>query len=192
MRKGRIGGSEIGCIMGWSPFKSREDLMADKLGLVERKPTSKAMERGIYLEDAVRRWLCDKEGFELDPERSTGTWVLEEDERISYNADGVTTCDRLIEIKCPEFRDEEHGWGRQGKNSDKVPKHYWAQAQYGMMMFGLEECYFGVLSGQPRFEFARYVVKADPEAQAWMLEEAQKFLDELATLQEGAPEWLNN
>ena len=182
-RRGRIGGSDIGAVMGWSPYQTRDGLMAEKLGLAEPKPTSKAMERGIFLEDGVRRWLCAHEQVELDPERSNGTWVDADDDRIAYNADGVTTCGKLIEIKVPEYRDEEHGWGRAGTKSDKIPLHYKTQVMWGMGLFGLDECLVGVLSGQPRFEFARYRLRFEPDIYQYLREQAGIFLDELATHQ---------
>jgi len=179
-RVGRIGGSDIGSLMGWSPYQTREGLIREKLGLAEPKKQSKSMERGIYLEDGIRRWLLDHEQVQLDPVRSKGFWVDSDDERIAYNADGVTTCNRLIEIKCPEYRDEEHGWGRQGTKSDKIPLHYRAQVMWGLGLFGLQECLVGVLSAYPRFEFARYRITFDPDIYQYLRQQAIRFLDELA------------
>jgi putative phage-type endonuclease len=176
--------------MGWSPFKTRDQLLVDKLGYAEYKDPTPAMERGIYLEDGIRRWLCDKEGLTLDPIRSNGMWVWDEDERCSYNADGVTTDDSLIEIKCTAERVEENGWGRQGKNSDAIPDTYKAQVMWGMGIFGLSQCWVGVLSGAPRFEFARYRVKYDQSKFEELLVEVYRFLDDLDKLKAEQPAWL--
>lgn len=178
-RQTGVGGSDIPIIMGWSPYKTRSQLLADKLGQTEPKPTTKAQARGIYLEDGIRRWLCANEGVELDPNQSAGMWCADDDDRLRYSPDGVTTDGRLIEIKCPEYRDEEHGWGRAGKKSDRIPLHYRAQIVWGLGILGLDDCLVGVLSGQPRFEFARYRVSADPDSFDYLRTQALRFLDDL-------------
>jgi predicted phage-related endonuclease len=45
-RATRIGASEIGAICGWSPWQTRADVMARKLGQTERTPQTKAQQRG--------------------------------------------------------------------------------------------------------------------------------------------------
>lgn len=180
-RQNTIGGSEVGVVMGFSPFSTRERLMEEKLGAVERLPMTDAMERGIYLEDGVRRWLLDKHGWDLDPVRSNGMWVSQEDPRFSYNADGVTTTDQLIEIKVPRERSAEHGWGRAGAKSDQVPLTYKAQAIWGLGLHGLQFCHFGTLSASP-WGFAQYRVKFDQKKYDILRREADKFLNELAEL----------
>src|SRR5688500_5688027 len=58
-RADRNGASEIGVICGWSPFQTRAELLALKRGETERRPASKAMMRGHYLEPAVAAWFAD-------------------------------------------------------------------------------------------------------------------------------------
>lgn len=179
-RRNTIGGSDIGIIMGWSQFMTREELFDDKLGLREVPPDTKFKDRGVYLEDGTRRWLLDHEGLELDPVRSRGMWIEAEDPRISYNADGVTVDNKLIEIKVVEFRDGTHGWGRAGKKSEHIPLQYKSQVYWGMGLFGCDEAYVGVLSGQPRFEFARYHIDFDQAKYDDLRSEAERFLEELS------------
>ena|SRR5690606_37053315 len=183
-RARRVGGSDIGVIMGYSPFQTYDGLIDAKLGLVAPRETTGPLERGVFLEDGIRNWLVQKESLELDLEKSNGMWVWEENDRFHYSPDGVTTDGHLVEIKCPEFRDEEHGWGRQGRNSDKIPIYYRAQVVWGMGLFGApyKKTWVGALSAKPRFEFARYRVSFTKENQyafEVFQERALRFLEDL-------------
>lgn len=180
-RQHTVGGSEVGVIMGFSPFSTREQLMQQKLGVAEPLPMTDAMERGIYLEDGVRRWLLDKHGWELDPVRSNGMWVDSDNEHYSYNADGMTMTDQLLEIKVPRERSAEHGWGRAGAKSDQVPLTYAAQAIWGLGLWGVEYCHFGTLSANP-WGFAQYRVKFDQKKYDKLRFAADEFLSELEEL----------
>lgn len=174
-RRFRVGGSEIGALMGWSPFQTRADLKAEKLGQVTRRK-SKAMARGNYLEPSIAAWLADELGVTYD-ESYRGTWVDDEHDYLAYNPDAVTTDGALCEFKSTAVRDEEHGWGRAG--GSKVPLMYSAQVVYGMGILGLKECHLAVISGAPRFEFAKYHIKFDPITFAYLRGQARQFIEQL-------------
>jgi hypothetical protein len=55
-RKGKIGASDIGAIMGCSPFMTRFNLMRTKLGIYKKKSTL-SMEKGIALEGHVLKMV---------------------------------------------------------------------------------------------------------------------------------------
>jgi len=174
-RRFRVGGSEIGTIMGWSPFQTRADLKAEKLGLVSRRK-SKAMQRGNYLEPAIAAWLADELGLTYD-QSYKGTWVDDEHDYMLYNPDAVTTDGRLCEFKSTAVRDSEHGWGRAGTGS--VPLAHGAQCIWGMGILGLKECHLAVISGTPKFEFAKYHIKFDSIVFAYLRGQARKFIEQL-------------
>lgn len=175
-RAGRIGGSDVGVLMGWSPYQTRWDLLQHKAG-GEGPKVTKAMKRGNYLEPAIAAWLADEAGVTYDPEY-VGTWVDNEIDWRLYNPDAVTTDGRLCEFKTTSVRDAEHGWGRAG--TAQVPLTYAAQCQWGLGILGLKECILAVLSGAPRFEFAKYRIKYDPAAFAYLTEQAERFRADLA------------
>lgn len=192
-RVGRIGGSDIGVLMGWylfnpvgQPLRTRQDLFDEKVNgqqeRIEKKP-SKAKERGIYCEPAILAWLADREGITYDDSK-TGTWVDETDDRWMYNADGVTTDGRLVECKTTEVRDAEHGWGR--ALTGQVPLVYSAQVTWGMGVMGYTETLLGVLAGSPKFEFALYKIKFDPNVFAYLRSNAEAFMAQVEAAQKKA------
>lgn len=183
-RDGRVGGSDVGVICGWSPHKTRGQLLQERLGLTDRRPTTAGMARGSYCESAVLTWLSDHCKVDYDPERSRGSWVDTEHDWRLYNPDAVTTDGRLVEVKTTAVRDLEHGWGR--AMTDQVPLTYAAQVQYGMGILGLKRTLLGVLSGAPRFEFALYKLTFDPQVFTFLAAQAEAFLAELAQAESSA------
>lgn len=189
-RRNRVGGSEIGVICGWSPYPdaTRQRLLHRKLGLLEEKPTSRAMDRGKRLEAPVIGWLADRHKLAVDMQASSSTYTSPQCDRWLYNPDaiGVTASDTLVllEAKTTSDRSADHGWGKAG--TDKVPLHYAAQCQWGMGVLGIDVCYLGVLNGclngRPNLDFATYTLRFDPGVFAYMCGEADDFLAELETL----------
>lgn len=186
-RAGRIGGSEIAAVMGWSPFSTREQLLAEKLGESEPRAESAAMANGARLEPAVLSWLLDRHSLTLDPEASAATWRHDSLPWATYNPDGVADnpdgSTVLLECKTTGDRTTEKGWGRAG--TDAVPLHYRAQVTYGMGILGLDRCHLGVLAGgingRPSLDFATYTVSFRRDLYGRLLQGAALFIAELTT-----------
>lgn len=189
-RVGRIGGSDVGVLMGWAEHaeadrwsKSRAELLAEKVGELRRtlerpapeKPWKGGRARGVYCEPAIRDWLADREGIEYDPTYK-GTWVDSEHDWMMVNPDGVTTDGRLVECKTCDVRDAEHGWGRAG--TSKIPLTYGAQVTWSLGILGLKNALVPVLSGAPKFEFALYKVKFDPIVFSYLRGNARRFIED--------------
>ena len=179
-RRTRVGGSEIGAVCGWSPYETRDQVLARKAGGDTREPT-RAMRRGAICEPAVLAHLCDTLGASIDAEATALTYV---DGRRLFNPDGITTDGRLLEAKTTSDRSEDAGWGR--ARTDLVPLGYAAQAQWGMGLLGLDECWLGVLAGAhngaPNLHFATYRLTFNPQIFRHMTRRADQFLDELDAL----------
>jgi len=189
-RVGRVGGSDVGVLMGWAHHpgekrwsKSRAELMDEKVaelrGTLERpepeKPWKGARARGHYCEPGIRDWLADREGIEYDPSYK-GTCVDSEHDWMMVNPDGVTTDGRLVECKTCDVRTEEFEWGRAG--TSKVPLTYGAQATWSMGILGLGSCLMPVLSGAPKFEYALYKIKFDRIVFSYLRGNARRFIEE--------------
>lgn len=182
-RAGRVGGSDIGVIIGVSPFESRAQLLHRKAGLLVDKKQSAAMERGHLLEPAILTYLCRKLATTID-DALIGTYVSGDNDRHLYNPDGITTTGLLLEAKSTTDRSTDHGWGRAG--TDQIPDHYLAQVVWGAGILGLKEWRLGVLAGatngRPDLKFATYKGKADPDLYASLRSEADRFLADLHEL----------
>ncbi len=178
-RRWRVGGSEVGAICGWSKYATRDQVMADKLH--PRPRETPAMRRGHYVEPAVLAYLSTELGVTIDAEASAATYTADEDERLAYNPDGITVDWGLLEAKSTSDRNTDDGWGR--ARTAIVPIGYQAQAQWGMGILGIDECWLGVLAGahnsRPDLHFALYRIPFNPRAYTYMTTQAHRFLDEL-------------
>ena len=182
LRRNHIGGSDIGPIMGWSPYATREDVRAEKL-TGATKPDTKAMQRGRLLEPAILAWVAEEYQVQFDPAYGGVAWV---DGFQHYTPDAVTTDGILIEAKSTGIRDAEHGWGRAGGFKGDVPLHYAAQVIWGLGVLGLREAWCAVLAGAPTFGFARYRVEFNADHYAFLVEKARIFYDQLTQARQAA------
>lgn len=174
-RARRIGASDIGVICGWSPFRTRADLLAEKRGETAPRPMSDAMARGHYLEPAIAAWFADETGADYDA-GSDGTYVHPDHDHHLANPDRICTDGSVLEVKTSKEKTVEHGWGRAG--TSQVPITYAAQCQWLMHVLGLDLCHVAVLFGAP-FKFCRYRVKRDDDVIAYLIRQADAFHTEL-------------
>lgn len=180
-RAGRIGGSSIAAVCGWSPFQSRDDLLAEMSGAAAPRAESKSMRRGTFLEDAIATWWAADHDAIFDPEASAATHVHEQHPWAIFNPDRVTTDGELLEVKTTHNRETEAGWGRAG--TDRVPLVYAAQVQWGCGIGGWRRWHLTVLhgatNGRPDLQRADYRGEFQPDHFAFMLRKAGRFIDEL-------------
>lgn len=183
MRVGRVGASDIGPIVGVSPYESRAQLLHRKAGLLALKKQSKAMERGDLLEPAILTYLQGKYDVAID-HGLAGTWVDAGDHRLSCTPDGITACGLLLEAKTTTDRSTETGWGRAG--TDQIPDTYLCQVTWCCGLLDLPEWRVGVLSGatngRPDLAFSAYKGRFDPDLFSHLRREADRFLADLDQL----------
>ena len=187
-RRWRVGGSDIGQIMGWSPFGGRDDLLAAKIaGNGADETPSKAQLRGTLLEPAILAWGAEVHGYRYDQTR-IGTWLHPRFDWALFNPDAVTADGVLIEAKSTTDRCADRGWGRAG--TDQVPLHYRAQCVWGMGILGLTEAHVLVLSGatngRPDLAFARYRLPFDRALFTRLLAAGLRFHNDLIAARETA------
>ena len=70
-RKNYIGASESAAVLGLSPFQSAADLYFEKVGDVEPRPATEAMESGTRLEPVIIDWCAARLGV---AETRVGRW----------------------------------------------------------------------------------------------------------------------
>jgi putative phage-type endonuclease len=174
LRRGGIGGSDIGAIMGLSPWKSAFEVWADKKGLSKPIEMNEDIDFGNRMEPVLRSWSQDylravfggryKEATVLSsPYLYTG-----KNPTHLANVDGVILAEAFkpegLEIKTASIY-QAQSWG-----NDEVPDHYYAQDQWYLHVTGLDRWWMAPLVGKrftmveiPRNEefIARAVKAAD-------------------------------
>ena len=190
-----IGGSDIGAIVGLSPYRSAVDVWLDKVG----RSDAPARE-GIHL----------RFGHHLEPfvakeyERVTGHTTTELPRTLHHkihphlfahvdrlvskgggavtNSDGAVCTDTLLECKTASaFMSDQ--WGPEW--TDQVPPAYIAQCAWYMAITGCSEAHLAVLLGNS--DFRVYRLLRDSELEAALMDAANNFW-ELNVLAEVPPE----
>ena len=179
-RSSRIGGSEVGAIVGASRYESAYSLWAKKLGLIDsEKDENEFMYWGKALEPVVIDRFA-KDHPELTLLRDMGTWVNKDRPYQLANPDALyQTADGnygVLEIKTARYADDWH---------DGVPQYYMTQVQWYLSCFGFSEGYLAVLfSGS---EYREFKIDAMPMWQDADLARVKEFLVCLET--ESKPSW---
>jgi putative phage-type endonuclease len=143
-RKG-IGGSDIGALMGKSPWKSPFQLWAEKTGqLSDDIEPSMPMKLGTAFEPAIRQ-LFQEENKDWLTVHETGTWQSKENSLLKANPDGI------IEWKDGELGVLEIKFTRQ--YWDDLPEHYNLQVQHYLQVLGLKRGLVVAVAGGDWKEF---------------------------------------
>jgi putative phage-type endonuclease len=184
-RKGRITGSNVGAILGLSPFMKREDVMRNMVRQYHGYPSEfKGNVVTNYGNDNESIALAD---YELKFNRKvelTGFHTYED--WLGASPDGLINDDGLIEIKCP--------YGQRDKNppefkSIDYQSHYWMQIQIQLLVTGCQWCHFyqwsahGYMLETVQFNqlaIEEYLPKLKDFHNEYLIEraQAQKYLEE--------------
>jgi putative phage-type endonuclease len=176
-RKG-LGGSDIAGIMGLSPWKSTYQIYMDKKGRIPFEEENDQMKWGKLMEPTLRQFYSN----------TTGRLVRVPDGIIYHpeypflfaNPDGITDDRRVVELKTARYN---KGWGEPGTN--EVPDAYALQVQHYMFVLGFDvtDVVVSIGGGYP----VLYIVPADPELQALILEAGLKFWKDVQEGNEPSP-----
>lgn len=160
-----IGASEVGAVLGASPYATPMEVWSRKVGLADEFKGNKATERGQFMEPAILRWTATR----MEAEAVCPGIPLEEPSiahpdfpHMACHPDGALRVggeEMLVEIKTARYDD---GWGEEG--SDEIPLHYLAQVQVQMFCTGYDKCVVAAFI-TTKDELRLYFVKADPETQ---------------------------
>lgn len=136
-RKGGIGASDIGAIMGANPHKTPLQLWNQKCGYTEDEPINQAMQHGITYEPVARKWLNEDQKLDFSP------LCVENNENSFMRAslDGYDEKKHFItEIKCPVLEKriisaQEH---------QNIPKYWFYQMQWQIMLTDPKRAIFAI------------------------------------------------
>lgn len=178
-----LGGSDIGAILGLSPYKTPLDVWLEKTGKQVNLVDNLPIRFGTFAESFVANEYA----------KATGTILIEHPKAIShpehpflqghidrfiasdpssrlFAEDGACTASHLLECKTASpFM--QHQWGEAG--SDEVPMSYLAQCHWYLCMTQLERCDLAVLFGNADFKI--FQIHRDAELESTLLEAAITF-----------------
>lgn len=169
-RRSGIGASDIGALLGISPWAGPWSVWADKLGLLpdDQLDDDDPREFGRRAEAMVAPWFHDKTGLfvigeQLWASNPAEPWMLATPDGVVAEGPHAGLSDALggLEIKATNDRP----WST-------IPEHYQAQGQWQMAVTGWERVWFAVLHYRRLriYELARDQADID-----YMTERAHKF-----------------
>jgi len=139
-----VSGSEVGAILGLSPFKSAITLWAEKCKFIESDIAgSIAMRVGQLVEPAIFQLYCEQHPDQTV--ETVGTYAHKDFDWAHANPDGIGIDEQgngfVLEIKHSAIH-----W-------DVVPEHYKAQVFWYMWVFDVKRAVFAVLTAGRYKEF---------------------------------------
>lgn len=160
-----LGSSDAAVLLGWSPWKTIEQLIAEKRGHWKQEfgdSQRRAMNRGKELEPVIRKWYEEKAGAAFPD--AIATDPTHDYMRASF--DGVNrtvihldlSVGRMIEIKAPNARDHEQA------KAGLCPEKYVPQVQWLLMIGRLP--WADYVSYGTDGTYAVVPMRADPVIQA--------------------------
>lgn len=172
---GVISGSEIGAILGLSPFVSAYTLWAEKTGKIDRDNVGNvAMRLGQLVEPAIRQLYIEQHPDHVVQEvgtyaHKTNSWMHANPDALCVDNTGVGY---VLEIKHTATY-----W-------DAIPEHYKAQAYWYMNVFGLRKTVFAVVNAG---RYKEYELVWDDFDWAVIEQQVERFRN--LVLENLAPDW---
>lgn len=144
-RQSRFGASDAAAMLGISPYKTREQLLREKQGVIAK---TSDYQRELYAaghtaEKAILPHLEDLAGQPITP------CVYEGEDSIAASLDGISFEGTLI-IEHKLLRDSDASRKRFDMAArGELAEHDMAQVQQQLMVSGAEKCWFVVSDGTP-------------------------------------------
>lgn len=167
LRKSHVCASDSLIIMGLSPWRTRQQLLDEKRGLIPSQQVNSAMLRGQLLEPKARACAEDMLGTLFMPE------VMQSIEHpfMLASLDGVCIDNKyILEIKCTNKKN--HELAREGK----IPTYYFPQVQHQIHVCAVDFAYYFSFDGSSGVVV---IVERDDKFIAQMIEIEHEFYQEM-------------
>ena len=169
LRRGSVGGSDAGAIMGLNKWSSPLVVYLDKKGL-EAFKGNMYTRRGKWLEATIRDRCKEELGIMIAP--MPYMFYSDNESFMSANIDGVVYASRKTNINGVDVQDmggleiktSERG---DGFENDEVPDSYYAQVQHYMAVLDL-----------PYFILSVYIINKD-ELKHYVIKKDESFIEKL-------------
>ena len=173
-----IGGSDIGAILGLSPYRTPLEVWMEKTGKPIGLLDSLPLRFGSFAEEFVASEYARATGFELTQDQSTHihpahAFMSAHIDRFVLEDEIIKAPTRILECKTanPFARAQ---WGEVG--TDQVPMSYLCQCVWYMAITGIAKTDLAVLFGNS--EFRIYEINKDAELENLVIEKATQFWSE--------------
>lgn len=172
-RESGIGSSEVGTILGLSPWETPYQLWRRKKGLDTPAEENFVMKAGHYLEDAVSMFYHDATGDEII-KSSKGDWLAVCTEKPYMRV----SPDRTFWVSGAPHKAEYKGileckTTQMDIDEDDLPKHWLCQLQYQLGVTGMRHGALAWLTQGRKFGYRQMVF--DKEFFDYIVEEVERF-----------------
>lgn len=151
LRAQHIGGSDVGALLGISPYKTRWQLYMEKAGKLAAEDLSanKAVQAGTYLEAGIAQWASDIWEMQLDKVHAYHT--VDDVPGMGASLDYATPTGAPVEIK---WSGRGHGWYYQQDQIIEAPEYYLLQVQHQIACVGADHGWLiALIDNEPRRMF---------------------------------------
>lgn len=168
IRRGYIGGSDAGAVIGLNPYKSAYTLWAEKVGSVQPFDGNLTTEVGSYLEEFVAELFTRETGKKV--RRKNATLVNDKYPFACANLDRMIVGEKaFLEIKTTNSLPLM----RKLRESAEFPDAYYAQCVHYLAVSGLTKCYLAVLVNCR--ELLTYELDRDEDEIAALMQAEERF-----------------
>lgn len=168
-RRSHVCASDAPAIMGLSPYKTKQQLMDEKLRYYEQH-CNPYMQRGKDLEPVALEKFQEETNLIMFPM----VGVHDSIDWMAASFDGVSICRKyIVEIKCPGKKD--HALAMQGK----VPEKYYPQVQHQICVSDVDFAYYYSFDGENGVTIK---VERDNEFIEKMVDMEREFWDTLQSV----------
>lgn len=174
VRKGGIGSSEIGTILGLNPYESAYKLWRRKRGIDAPKAENYYMKAGHFLEDAVSKFYADATGADII-KASAGDWIIRNNEmpflqvspdRTFWRAGDTHNNANKGILECKTTQ--------RNIDPEDLPKYWYVQLMYQLGVAELDHGALAWLTGTG-FNFGFKDIEFDPDLYAYIVENVERF-----------------
>lgn len=182
-RRTFLGGSDIGAILGLSPYRSAMDVWLEKTGKSVEFKSTLNQRFGTHAESFIAQEYARTTGATLIAYEKAiahpryafcaghiDRFIVKDSDQTLMNADGTLNAERLLECKTASFVKHAQ-WGEPG--TDAIPLPYLCQSLWYLIVTGLPSIDVAVLLGGS--ELRIYTIDADHTLQNTLLEKAIFF-----------------
>ena len=178
-----LGGSDLGAILGLSPYKTPLDVWLEKTGKHSEQKDNLPLRFGSFAESFVASEYARATANALTEyplaichpqhpylQGHIDRFVTADSNAELFNGDGICTASHILECKTANPFTQSQ-WGDAG--SDEVPMSYLAQCHWYLSLTQLERCDLAVLFGNSDFRI--YQIYRDKDLEATLIDTAIQF-----------------